>query len=77
MKTLGSRRSRSNLSARHIGYPSLTEYMSSSSAACLVLPLETADYFGLADRTVIDIFLKHHTQSQIHFNPADRTVIGT
>ena len=46
-------------------------------AAYLVLPLEIADYFGLADRTVIGIFLKHHTQSQIHFNPADRSVIGT
>jgi len=30
--------------------------MSSPSAAYLVLPLETADYFGLADRIVIGIF---------------------
>jgi len=27
--------------------------MNSSSAACFVLPLETSDYFGLADRIVI------------------------
>jgi len=51
--------------------------MNSSSAAYFVLPLETADYFGLADRIVIGILLKHHTQSQIQFNPADRSVIGT
>ena len=51
--------------------------MSSSSAACFALPLETANYFGLADRTVIVIPLKHHTQSQIHFDLADWSVIDT
>jgi hypothetical protein len=38
---------------------------------------ETADYFGLADKTVIGISLKHCIQSETHFNPANRNVIGT
>ena len=51
--------------------------MNSSSAVRFALSLKTPDYFGLADRTIIGILLKHRIQSQIHFNPADRNVIGT
>jgi len=47
----------------YIDYPSSTECISSSSAACFALPSETSDYFGLPDRTIIGIFLKHHIQS--------------
>jgi len=38
---------------------------------------KSPDYFGLADRTVIGILLKHRIQPKIRFNPADRNGIGT
>jgi len=41
---------------RYIGDPSFAECISFSLAMCFALSSKIADYFGLADRTVIGIF---------------------